>query len=410
VPSRHAAVILALAFGNMALASGITLGFSVFFGALLADFGGTRGETVGIFSALMLTQGLASPSIGWVHDRLGARAQTVVGATLLATGLLLSAAITAPWQLYLTYGVLVGLGAAALTWVGMAPVLARWFRRRLATVNSFAYAGMGIGTIALAPLLQWLILRFGWRTAFLALGTAVLATAVPANLWLQRPPRPEEVDDPAPRPAASAGPAANGADYDAGLRAALRTPHFWGLAVEFFCISFGVFLVAAHQVEFAADAGFDRLVAASAFGLMGFMSGVGRIVFAVFSDTVGKQAALGTSFACSIAGIALLLLAGATGSGLLLTAYALVFGIGFGARGPILAADAAARFPGPHFGVIFGTMTLFHGIGSATGPLLGGLLFDLGGSYTLSFLFGMLSLAAAWTTSAVLARRRPKAA
>src|SRR5512145_2102481 len=128
----------------MALATGTTLGFSVFYGALLDEFGGGRTGTVGIYSLVMLAQGLGSLPMGWVHDRLGARVQTVGGASLVGGGLLLSSLISAPWQLYLTYGLMVGFGAAALTWVGMAPILARWFSRRLATVNAIAYAGMGV--------------------------------------------------------------------------------------------------------------------------------------------------------------------------------------------------------------------------------------------------------------------------
>lgn len=400
MPTRHAALILALAFANMALATGITLGFAVFYGALLADFGGTRSETIGVFSVIMLAQGLASIPIGAVHDRLGARAQTVGGAALLGTGLLLSSAVSRPWQLYLTYGLVVGLGAAALTWVGQAPILAKWFQRRLATVNSIAYAGMGVGTIALAPLLQWLILRYGWRTAFALLGAGVLGLAVPANLWLQREPRADEREDARP----AGGKPAPAAAVGGGLGGALRTGDFWAFAVEFYAISFGIFLIGAHQVQFAADAGFDRLAAAASFGLMGLMSGVGRVVFGVGADLIGQRTALGVSFACSIAGIALLLAAGATGSGWLLTAYALVFGLGFGARGPILAAEAAARFTGPRFGTIFGAITLFHGLGSASGPYAGGLLHDLTGSYSLAFGLATTSLAAAWALSAWMTR------
>ncbi len=402
MPSRHASYIIALAFANMALATGTTLGFSVFYGALLEEFHGGRTATVGIYSVVMLSQGLGSLPIGVLHDRLGARVQTVAGASLLGAGLLLSSLVSHPWQLYVTYGLMVGLGAAALSWVGMAPVLARWFSRRLATVNAIAYAGQGIGTIALVPFLQWLILHVGWRAAFVVLGLVVLGLAVPANWMVQRPPRPEEREDAVPHPAkAVAGTPPQGMN----LAGALRTRDFWAFAAEFFAISFGVFMIGAHQVVYAVDAGFDRLGAASAFGLMGLMSGVGRLVFGVGSDYVGRGVALGASFACSILGIVLLVLAGETGSGLLLTFYAIVFGLGFGARGPILAAEAAARFPGRRFGTIFGAITLFHGVGSATGPFVGGLLFDLTAGYRVPFGLAIVSLAGAWALSLVVARR-----
>ncbi len=410
MPARHAPVILALAFGNMALATGVTLGFSVFYGAILEAFRGSRTGTVAIFSVMMLTQAAGAVPIGAVHDRFGARAQTVGGAVLLGAGLLLSAAITAPWQLYLTYGFLVGLGATALTWVGQAPILAAWFRRRLATVNSLAYAGMGVGTIALVPLAQWLIVQVGWRATFRLLGLAVLGLAVPANWRLQRPPQPDEREEgmhaSARRTGGGSAPAERGtADRGVRLAAALRTGDFWGFAAQFFGISFGIFMIAAHQVVYAVDAGFDRLIAAAAFGLVGFMSGVGRVVFGVGADVVGAQTAIAVSFLCSIGGIALLLAAGATGAVGLLTTYAIVFGLGFGARGPILAAEAAARFPGPHFGKIFSAITIFHGLGSASGPFVGGLLYDLVGDYRLPFGVAMGSLAAAWALSAWLGRR-----
>jgi len=147
-----------------------------------------------------------------------------------------------------------------------------------------------------------------------------------------------------------------------------------------------VFPVFTHQVAFAVDLGYPPMFVAGTFGLMGFMSSIGRILFGAVSDSVGRELAATLSFGCTAAGTAALLLLEAWPHPGWLYAYAILFGLGFGARGPIITAMAAELFGGQRFGAIYGVMNLGNGLGGAIGPWFGGVVHDLTGSYRPAFL------------------------
>ena len=122
---------------------------------------------------------------------------------------------------------------------------------------------------------------------------------------------------------------------------------------------------------------------------MGFMSSIGRIVFGVVSDRIGRALVVAISFGCTAGGTGALLLLEVWPQEGWLYAYALLFGLGFGARGPIITAMAAELFAGRRFGAIYGVMNLGNGLGAAIGPWFGGVVHDMTGSYRLAFLTAM---------------------
>ena len=165
---------------------------------------------------------------------------------------------------------------------------------------------------------------------------------------------------------------------------------FWALWFAYLFTPLAVFPVTTHQVAFAIDRGFQPLLAASVFGVMGLMSSIGRISFGFAVDRLGGALAATLSYGCTAAGaLALLALEGDPRVGWLV-AYALVFGLGFGARGPIITAMASQIFPGRRFGVIYGILSVGNGLGGALGPWFGGALHDLTGSYRVAFLITVL--------------------
>lgn len=138
-------------------------------------------------------------------------------------------------------------------------------------------------------------------------------------------------------------------------------------------------------MAYIIDLGYSRILAAFVFGTMGLLSAAGRPLFGTLSDRIGREQAVTLSFICSIGGILILIFLPALKSQFWLYLYAILFGLGFGSRGPIMAAMIADRFSGKHFGSIYGFINIGNGIGGALGPWLGGLLYDLTGSYRIPF-------------------------
>jgi MFS family permease len=149
----------------------------------------------------------------------------------------------------------------------------------------------------------------------------------------------------APRPPTPARDAATPAPEGVNVRGALRIPAFWALFFAYMCTPLAVFTVVTHQVAFAVDHGFPRLFVAGIFGLTGFMSIVGRIVFGVAADRIGRAMSATISYGCTAVGTLALLSLEYSSNAAGLYVYALLFGLGFGARGPIITAMAAEIFP-----------------------------------------------------------------
>jgi MFS family permease len=216
--------------------------------------------------------------------------------------------------------------------------------------------------------------------------------------------------DDASRPAA---PAATTASEDRGVRlsGALATRAFWALFFSYLFTPLAVFPVVTHQVAFAVDQGWPRQFVAGIFGLTGFMSVVGRIVFGFAADRIGRAQSASLSYACTALGTLALLSLERWHHPASLYVYALLFGAGFGARGPIITAMASELFPGRQFGRIYGALSLGNGIGGALGPWLGGAIYDVSGSYRAAFLlasgFCVMGAACFWVAARPPARRGP---
>lgn len=345
---------------------------------LIAEFQWSRGLTAGALSVSTVVQGLCAPLAGILVDRVGPRRVILGGVVLVGAAAMLSATIQAPWQLYLYTGVLGALGIVGLGWVPMGVLLARRFSARRGRVVGIAFSGMGIGVFVIGPLAQWLIVAIGWRGATALLGVGALALLLPL-VWLGT-----GTDAPTAVSPPTGGPVRHVADPT--VSQAARTRAFWALFCAYFFTPLAVFPVATHSVAFAVDMGFSAMLAAWAYGLMGLMSTVGRVGFGITADRIGGPWAATLSFACT-AGGALALVALEIWPRLAwLLVFALLFGLGFGARGPIITAMASDRFGGRHFGAIYGVLNLGNGFGAALGPWFGGVVHDVTGSYRLAFL------------------------
>jgi len=372
-------IVVGAVWITLAVTFGLYFSFPVFFVALVEEFGWSRGATAGAFSLSSVVQGLLSPVVGLLVDRLGPRVVILGGAFLLGGACLFSSQIGSLASLYLVIGVIGAAGVCAVGWVPSGALIARWFADRQGSVMGLAFSGMGMGVLVMGPLAQWLIATRGWRTAYVVLGLGTLAILVPLAWFAVRDApggvhTPRSTSSPAVRPAG-----------DREIRAALKTRAFWALFFAYLCTPLAVFPVVTHQVAFAVDHGFPRLFVAGIFGLVGLMSVVGRIVFGVAADRIGRAASASLSYACTAVGTLCLLSLEFSRHAASLYGYALLFGLGFGARGPIITAMASSLFQGRRFGVIYGILSIGNGVGGAVGPWFGGAIHDATGSYRVAF-------------------------
>jgi len=406
---------------SLAVANGLYFSFSVFLPPLVEEFRWSRALTSGALSLSTVVQGALAPVAGLLVDRLGPRRVILAGVGFLSAAALLAATVRGPWELYLYTGVLGAVGLVGLGPVPMGVLLSRWFSQRRGRAVGIAFSGMGAGVFVTGPLAQWLIGSFGWRAATATLGAGALAILLPL-VWLgahdPRPRRNERSAEPDETPSGEGGGVRGEWGSEAPrllppprteshptLSGAIGMRAFWALWFAYLFTPLAVFPVTTHQVAFAIDRGFQPLLAASVFGIMGLMSSIGRISFGFAVDRLGGPLAATLSYGCTAAGaLALLALEGDPRVGWLV-AYALVFGLGFGARGPIITAMASDLFGGRRFGVIYGALSIGNGIGGAIGPWFGGVVHDMTGAYRVVFL-SSVAFCACGSACFWLSRRR----
>ncbi len=384
------------AFITTAVTFGVWFSFAIFFVALLEDFAWSRAEASLAFSIGNLLQALLAPVVGVLTDRMGARRVVSTGLALIALALAGCSQVQTLWHFLVLFGLGVGSGVALAGPVSHSALLADWFTRQRGAIIGFAFAGMGIGIQLVGPLAQYLILLIGWRQSFMALALGIAAYTVFVAFTLRNHPNLVGLEPyGASEPASSQTTRSQNPPKPQHLwtvREALRTREFWALSMAQVLIPVGIFPISVHQVAYLVDAGFSKVLAAAILGHMGFMSACGRVVFGALSDRLGRFGGVTLSVLCSQIGIVVLLGINGTAVTWPLYLYAFFFGLGYGARGPIISAITADLFPSRHFGAIFGLMSIGHGIGGALGPWYSGYVYDHLGAYTPAFVVALLAL------------------
>jgi MFS family permease len=342
-----------------------------------------------------ITFGLFSFLCGTLSDRIGTRHVIIFGGVTLGLGLLLAGLTRHLWQLYLTFGVLGGVGVGAF-YVPLSATATRWFSSNRGLALAIVSGGNGTGILVIAPVARYLISTYDWATAFMVMGVLSWVIILPAALLVRNSPADMGYQAYGPGDEADVKPITTRLSLDAGKingREAVRTPTLWLIALtHFFCCAAHAGPI-FHMASFAMDMGISKMAAATLLGLSGFVSIAGRIGTGVIADRIGAKPTLTTLLSLQALGIVLYLWAGPLWTFL---ALAVVFGLGYGGVMPLYAILTrqyfGARVMGTMYGLVFGVSSVGMGIGT----YLGGFFFDRSGSYTglyvASFLLGVSAI------------------
>ncbi|HZU07585.1 MAG TPA: MFS transporter [Chloroflexota bacterium] len=388
--------VVAVAFLTVAVALGTRAAFGVLLVALVDAFGWGRGLTAGAIALNSLLWAASAAPLGALLDRWGPRRVFAGAAVLAGLGLVLAALAHEPWQLYLGMGVLAGIGFAPLQVNSQGVIIANWFVRRRGLAGGLVAAGVGVGTLVLAPFTQWVVGQAGWQAAFLMLAALLILGVAPLNAVLQRH-RPEdcglrpdgEREPAAPRPAGLPGRVAG-----PSVREALTRCRFWALAASFLLGAVPLQFLLAHGVAYLVDVGFSRELAATVLGLSGAGTIGAMLLWGYVADRWGGEWAYTAGSLALMSSIGLLYLV-APGREGLLALYAVLFALGFASRQGLHAFMAAALAQGRSLGALMGILATHVAVGSAIGPALGGWVFDHTGSYQPAFALALASAAVA---------------
>ncbi len=379
----------------------LLLTFGIFLPFWVDDFGWSRGLVSGAQAANMLLTGLVAPAVGLFIMRFGGKKAIIIGNLLNAGGLLLLSFFTEVWQLYLGYGVMIGMGFSLGGMLAMNTIINNWFRKKLSIAVGIATAATGVTGMVLAPLVLHLINSAGWRNTFLFMAVIVMffCVIIPGIFLKNRPYDLGQVPD-GPRstkPATSKKRKAKNEIYrtsvDFTVKEALKTKVLW-LLVAFHTLQFLTMnWIVTHQVTYMFDIGISSGMTGLAIGIMSTAMTLAQISAGLLAVRINMQHITLSAVVILISGV---IIASFAKSFYMVILYSAFFGIGFGVNALVLVNMLPNYFGISEYPKIMGYISPFNYlIGSIAAPIAGHVR-DITGSYVPAFQVSVIIMAIAF--------------
>lgn len=162
--------------------------FGVFLRPLTVEFSWERGALSGAYSMYMLAAGILGIFTGRLSDKYGPRILVTISGLLAGIGLLLMSQINSLWQVYLIWGLFMGIGGSCVV-VPVLSTIPRWFTKKRGIAMGITAAGFGLGAVISPLLAQWLISTYDWRQAFIILGLVTFIIIIPLAQFMKHSPQ-----------------------------------------------------------------------------------------------------------------------------------------------------------------------------------------------------------------------------
>ncbi len=381
---------IAVAGVLMQVALGAVYAWSVFRVPLTRQFGWSASEVTLTFTISIFVLGIAAFFGGLWQNRIGPRVVAITGGVLYGLGVFLASfSANKLWWLYLSYGLIGGIGLG-LSYIVPVAVLVKWFPDRRGLITGIAVGGFGAGALITAPVATRLIQSVGVLNTFAYLGIAYMIVTVVASLFMQNPPegwRPEGWT-----PSASQTSQRAGRDYTLGE--ALKTWQWYALWLLLFLNTFaGISIISQEAPIFQELIKVSAITAAGMVGIASIGNAFGRVFWAWVSDLLTRRATFFVMFVVQVLLFWFLpSITTVTVMSMVTFVVLMCYGGGFGTM-PAFAAD---YFGSKNVGPIYGLMLTAWGVASAVGPLLIAQTRQTTGSYhgALHVIAGVMAVSA----------------
>jgi MFS family permease len=383
-----------------------SISFGIFFKPILDEFGWSRVTLSLVQMVSMLVAAAASPFLGLLIDRVGPRIMLFISTATQTVASIITGLAPGLSMIY------VGRILAEVRPTASLQVLInRWFLKKRGRAQGIVATGVPIGTFALIPLSQYLILIWDWRVTLLFWAGVIFVSTFILTWFIRDKPEYQGVipdgntlDTTASFPRIETSVAAPGTESGNTLAEAARTGAFWLVSGAHLICGIGCGFMMTHTVIFATDIGYSEMIGATFLSIQGIFNLAGVLLTGFLSDHVARNKALSLvhiirslSFATIIAYLVI------SGSSLWILYIAMaLFGFGWFTTAPLTSGLVADLFGYRRMGTIWGVITAVHVVGMAIGVSGGGFTFELTHSYYWFFLVqGTLELVAACLTFAI---------
>lgn len=357
---------------------GIVYLWSVFQQPVIDHFGWTASSVTMVSSAIIFVYVAGTLVGGVLNDRKGPRFSIILGAILFCAGLFITSFLTPAfpvWTIYLTYGVIAGLGVG-LVYSAALNVIQKWYPHRRGFATGISVCAFGLSATVLAPLITTLINSFGVTATFRILAFTFPVIAFLCSFFVVTPSQ-KYLDSLNLSTAQS-----NQRDYTP--RETLKTLEFWCLALSLLFLPAAYMMIIPRVKTLAIARGMSEALATFTVSLTGVASAVSRLIAASASDKVGRARTIWVLTVVTLA--ASICMTFATGWFYILVVMLIVAGYS-GPAGifPAMASDSfGVKYSGTNYGMAF----MFLGVSAPLFTMISNLVSASGaetGNYTASF-------------------------
>lgn len=376
--------------------------YGVFFLPMHDEFGWSRAAISGARSFSMLVWGFISIILGGLNDRYGPRIIMAICGCFLGAGYFLMSQVSTLWQLYMFYGIIIGIGVSA-TDVVLLSTVARWFTKKRGTITGIVKVGTGLGMFIMPLAADGLISSHGWRNTYMILGIIALIFVISVSQLLRRDP--SKIQHRPDAEKRDISPDLQTVQSGLSLHDTIRTTRLWITGIMYLTIWFCVNIVLVHLVPHATDLGISSAKAAGILSSIGVISIAGRLVIGPSSDRIGCRKSMIVCCLIFVVSFVVLLMAREFW---MLILFAMIYGFAHGGYATLISPLVAELFGMRSHGAILGIIIFLGTIGGAISPVFAGYIFDTTGSYQSSFLaciaMGVIGLILSTTLKPVTAK------
>jgi MFS family permease len=370
-------IVVAASFLIITLMYGAQSSFGVFFKPMSGEFGWSRAETAGPFALNMAVTGILSIFSGRISDRFGCQKLVSIGGVFLGVGFILMSFTHSLWQLYLFFGLLVGIGVSTI-YVPIVSLIARWFTKRRGLISGISTSGVGVGIVIIPMMASRVMEGFGWRISLVVIGVILLVMIVPLGQLLKSAPQNGKLAGKREDSPKAVTESVKGIPFSQ----AIKTAPFWMISIAWLLFGFFYHTAIVHLVPYATDLGMSAVSAATILTVIGVTGTAGRLTLGYIADRFGNM--FTTYLSCFIVCLCYIGLI-FTGGIWTLYLFAVIFGYVV-AFGLLLVPIMAEYFGLKEVGVLSGFGLFTYYVGAALGPELAGGIFDATGTYHLAFI------------------------
>jgi oxalate/formate antiporter len=323
---------------------------------------------------LIVLQTWLSPIQGYLIDRFGPKLLVALGGFLSGLGWILAANATTLWGIYLTYGLLCGIGTG-IVYIGIIGLMCRWFPEKRGLATGLVAAGYGFGAIITTFPINDMIASAGYQHTLTVFGIAFAVIGILAALPMRLP----KTSDHLPAPLVQVS------KRDYTPKEMVKTPVFWLMFVMMTMMSTGGLMVVSNFAPFARDFGVADL---TVWGLQALplaltvdriTNGLTRPFFGWVSDNIGRENTMGLAFLLEAAAIALFL--HFRNDPMMFVILSAVVFFGWGEIFSLFPSTLTDTFGTKNATANYGLLYMAQGVGSVLGGPLAALLHDMAGSW-----------------------------